>query len=205
MESLDYSMSSRKLKNWIYQTAMAMAKYLPPLNAWTNRYGERTTFSQLVDHLIAVNPSTQSCGGTHILEALGKIYIADQNQSILENEARKKLTLYLKDEYLEVIDKQSVDGFWDERWCGSFSQDPFGPMTPAEYHVLVTGHILGVLHEIDGGRSVPDYVTSNAAGWLNKCISSDSEKHSLDVWLCPFTHAAIAIREAGMPLKSDRN
>jgi hypothetical protein len=54
-------------------TAIALTKYLPPQDKWVNRFGEATSFSQLVRHLFVVDLNTQSCGGTHILEALIQI------------------------------------------------------------------------------------------------------------------------------------
>src|SRR5207248_1821096 len=76
-------------------TAIAFAKYLPPKKEWTNRFRERTSFSQLTQHLLHLDMNSQSCAGTHILQALANIDSADGRYSILDKETRKQVDAYL--------------------------------------------------------------------------------------------------------------
>lgn len=50
-------------------TAIAYTLYLPPQRAWVNKLGERTTFDELAEAVIAVPPHKSSCGGPASLPA----------------------------------------------------------------------------------------------------------------------------------------
>jgi hypothetical protein len=97
-------------------TAMAYAKYLPPKRDWENRFGERTSFSQLVKHLFRVDLNSQSCAGTHIFEALIQISDADHQYSLLDNQTRNQLDIYLTTTINQIVRSQQPDGGWNKQW-----------------------------------------------------------------------------------------
>ena len=72
-------------------TVMAYVTYLPPQTTWENRFGERTSFSDVVNILLRKDLNKESCAGTHILEALVCIEDADRIQPILDDFSRQRI------------------------------------------------------------------------------------------------------------------
>jgi type II secretory pathway pseudopilin PulG len=175
-------------------TAMAFAKYLPPKTEWSDRFGERTSFSELVQKLMAVPPSSQSCAGTHIFQALVQLDRADQHCSILVPEVRRQLDSYLNSTIQQVVSHQLEDGSWGMQWCDAISSSNTGRMTVFESRLLVTGHLLEPLNALSPGRRPPGAVYDRAAAWLTQALNSREYARD-DTMLCPFTHAARTTRE----------
>jgi hypothetical protein len=174
-------------------TAMAYARFLSPKKEWTNRFGERTSFSQLTRHLINLNLNTQSCAGTHIFQALVKLEDADRRYSILDDQTRQQLDIYLEGILKEVGRSQLQDGSWNFHWCSSINLKDDEPMT-AESRVLVTGHLLEVLNSLDSQHRLPEDTYLRAAHWVERTLNS--KDFALDASLiCPFTHAARSARD----------
>jgi hypothetical protein len=148
-------------------TAMAFTKYLPPQEKWVNRFGEATSFSDLTRHLFGVNLNAQSCGGTHILEALIQIFNTDHHHPILDYKTRMELTSYLKNIAVEIAQNQQSDGHWDMHWCGALGSDT-ASMPPIESRLLVTGHLLQMLDELDPQFRPPNTVLLKGAQWVTQ-------------------------------------
>jgi hypothetical protein len=184
-------------------TAMALTRYLPPRKEWVDRFGEGTTFSKLVQHLLHVDPNRQSCGGTHLLEALGLIAKADQRCAILDEDTRQKLQSYLTRTFHEIVQRQQPDGGWNKRWCAAINNDDTGRMSPLEMRVLVTGHLVAILREIDVSRIIPRKTYERAAEWLERSLRSNNI-HSGPSWICPVTHASVSIYEVEQPREGKR-
>lgn len=183
-------------------TAVAFANYLPPNKEWVNRFRERTTFSQLAQHLLEVDPNTQSCAGSHVFEALGLIAKADRNNLILDKNTREQLHGYLAKTLHEIVERQQSDGGWNQRWCSAINQDETGQMTELEMRVLVTGHLVGILREIDFSHEIPETAYERAADWLQNSLKS-TEIHTSASWLCPVTHAAVSVRAVKARITAD--
>jgi len=175
-------------------TAMALAKYLPPKKEWVNRFRERTTFSQLARLLLRLDPNSQSCAGTHIFQALVKTDQADRRYSILDSETRKQLDSYLTATLRQVVQRQQPDGGWSKQWCDRINNDKTGVMTPVEYRILVTGHLLEVLNPLVAPQRLPNAIYARAAEWLEQALNS-KEIRPHGSLLCPFTHAARSAQE----------
>lgn len=175
-------------------TAMAYAKYLPPQKQWINRFNEQTSFSQLAQFLLKVDPKTQSCAGTHIFQALVAVDNADRRFSILDNETRKQLDSYLIRTVKEAVLRQQADGGWDHQWCDTVQKNDAKTTDVQNYdRLLVTGHLLEVLNSLDSERRPPNMVYLHAAEWVMQSL------HSLVIptnaaMVCPFTHAARSAR-----------
>lgn len=170
-------------------TAMALAEYLPPKEKWVTRFGEATSFSQLVRHLLGVDLNTQSCGGTHILEALIQIHNTDRHHSILDPETRTQLSSYLKNIVSEIVQNQQADGHWNKDWCKAVNADT-DSLPTEETRLLVTGHLLQMLTELDPQFRPPDAVFTKGAQWITQTLNSPDVHYNAD-WLCPFTHGVI--------------
>jgi len=182
-------------------TAMAYVKYLAPQKEWVNRFGERTSFSQLVKHLFLVDLNSQSCAGIHIFEALVRIYNADEHYAILDNETRKQLNSYLKATIHEIVQNQQADGGWKKQWCASVNDD-IGKMTPIEARLLVTGHLLQILNELDSQWRPTNMVYVRAAEWIKQVLNSPNTHYDV-FWLCPFTHGVLNARSILMHYPKD--
>jgi hypothetical protein len=170
-------------------TAMALTEYLPPQENWVNRFGETTSFSQLVKRLFDVDLNAQSCGGTHILEALIQIYNTDRIHPILDDSTRMKLNSYLKAIVTEIVQNQQADGHWNKDWCKAVNPDT-GLEPTVETRLLVTGHLLQMLNELDPEFRPPNTVFTKGAQWITQTLNS-SDVHYDVGWLCPFTHGVI--------------
>jgi hypothetical protein len=170
-------------------TAMAYAKYLPPKKEWTNRFGEKTTFSQMTEYLIGLDPNSQSCAGTHIFQALAAIDGADKREAILDHEARTQLDRYMTATISQVIFYQQSDGGWNWQWCDAIR----GSSKSIDSRILVTGHLLEVLTVLDSRRGFPEAVSRRAAVWAKQALSSP-DFHPDASLICPFTHASRGIR-----------
>jgi len=83
---------------------------LVPKKDWVNRFRERTSFSQLAQHLLHLDMNSQSCAGTHVFQALVKIDSAVRHCSLLDTETRKQLDSYLATTLYQVVQRQQADG-----------------------------------------------------------------------------------------------
>ena len=176
-------------------TAIAYAKYLPPRREWANQFGERATFSQMVQQLLALDPDAQSCAGTHVFQALVKLSDADRRDSILDNQTRKHLESYLSNTLAEIVHNQQPDGSWDKHWSKPLNEDK-GPSAPFQMSFLVTGHLLETLSVLPPARRLSSDVCSRAVAWVQQALNS--KEFTADASsLCPFTHAVGAVRRLG--------
>ncbi len=175
-------------------TAIAFAKYLPPKQEWVNRFRERTSFSRLAQHLLQLDLNSQSCAGTHILQALVNIQTADRVHSILNTKTRKQLGTYVTEKLQEILRRQQADGSWSREWCDAINKDETGLITPLQFRILVTGHLLEVLNSLDSQQRPPNPVYLQAAEWVRQALNSNEIRPDGSLF-CPFTHAARSARE----------
>jgi hypothetical protein len=170
-------------------TAQAFATYIPPAKSWIDRFGKETTFSELTNELLRRGHAHQSCAGTHALQALARIMIADQRSGILHRQARLEVRSFLDLALGDAIRNQRDDGSWDYGWTE-------GTRRPAELsefnsQVIVTGHLLEILLEME--PRTPRRVSENAADWLiHNIVKNDFQTAPIPT--CPLTHAVKAAR-----------
>ncbi len=173
-------------------TAMAYTYYLPPKNKWLNRFGEQTSFSQMVERLLTTDLGSQSCAGTHIFEALVKIRNADERNSILDRETRIRLDSYVADTVKQVVEHQHPDGSWGRDW---FDSNKIGSAS-IEDRILVTGHVLEVLSCLEPEDRPSRTVYVRGAEWDQEALNSPTNSAVLGFrFICPFTHAARTARQ----------
>jgi len=179
-------------------TALAFAKYLPPQKEWITRFGDRVSFSQLVRSLIHRDFNTESCAGTHLLQALIQIDNADHGCSLLDHVTRDELDSHLTAIVHEVVGRQRDDGSWDWQWSYLIDDVRLGATPPFQVRVLVTAHLLEALMALDSRRRPSDAIYERAGKWLRQSL--DSKNITRDgSWICPFTHAARAAGEILIP------
>jgi len=186
-------------------TALAYTKYLPPKKEWANRFGERTTFSQLARHLLNLDLKSQSCAGTHIFNALAKIHKADRRYSILDSKTQKELDSFMTTMLRGVVQRQQKDGSWNNQWYAPGPDLGAGAKPTVESKILVTGHLLEVLNSLDSERRPLDVVYLRAAECLRQSLNSpEIHNDGYGHLICPFTHAARTAREILSPTQTNR-
>lgn len=168
-------------------TALAYASYLPPRKEWVNRFAERTSFSQLTSRLLQRDLNAESCAGSHLLQALVQIDLADHACQILDSATRQRLDAYLTQTLQELVRRQREDGSWDWQWSDGLKEPASLP--PLVRRFLVTGHLGELLLSLDARRRLPEPVGAHAAEWLRNSLSSTDIRRD-GFWICPFTHAA---------------
>ncbi len=178
-------------------TAIAYAHYLPPARDWTDRFGRTTTFSTLLQHLIDMGYSGQSCGGLHVLQAIAAIVEADYRRGILDRRIRLVGRRFVQDSVKLALLSQSEDGAWDLDWFHpssdvlSHSSDP----SSLESRIVVTGHMLQLMH--DELRDPPRHAMLRATRWLigvlEKLPKGSKPTH---IGVCPLTHALVGIQRS---------
>jgi hypothetical protein len=188
----NFSLDQREI-TW---TAIAYAHYLPPARHWTDRFGRTTTFSGLLQHLVDLGYSGQSCGGLHVLEAIAKIVEADYRSGILDRRTRLAGRRFLRDSLEQAVLSQSEDGSWDLGWFRPNSDETSRTSDPSSLdpRIVVTGHMLQLMHEI---RNPPRRAILRATRWLIEVLEKlpNGSKQN-QVRVCPLTHALLGIQRS---------
>lgn len=171
-------------------SVLAYTNYLPPLKAWENRFGERITFSAIVEELLGRDLNKHSCGGTHILDALIQIDEADRIHNLLEVGTRKKLVFFINRIIEQIASSQEDDGSFPSRWCSSIQGA--SPKTLIS-DLLISGHILEAFSPDKTMRELPPDTSRRALLWIDSTVRSNSYTPTRAL-ICPFTHAVRALR-----------
>ena len=171
-------------------TAMALAGYLPPRNEWVNRFGESFNFSSLAETLMQRNLDYESCGGTHIVQAIVSIGNADKAFSILENSTRQRLAEYLETKVNALNQNQRVDGSWGDRWWVSGIPHDRARMS-TDTRFLITAHVLDIVDTGKKERRLEESTRSAALAWLADVRHQPAIRDRASI--CPITHASRAL------------
>jgi hypothetical protein len=164
---------SESLANFTFEqrelcwSVIAYSKYLPPQRSWTDKYGRKSTFSDVVTHLMATTFSRQSCAGTHVLQALLAVADSDCRFGLLGPSVRMDLHQYLGHLGQQMVASQCDDGSWVSSWWNSAG----AASHPDDFEkLLVTGHLLEMsLHPLLG---VSQEVQLRATEWLLNAMSN---------------------------------
>jgi hypothetical protein len=173
-------------------TAIAYAGYLPPARKWTDRFGRTTSFSQLLESLIASGYSGKSCGGMHVLQAIAAIVEADYRYGILDRRVRVIGHDFLRHSVERALLSQSRDGAWDLSWYDLGSRDVRNDRPSFESKVVVTGHMLELLQRLRD--QPPDRAIVRSTRWLIGALKESKSKSSDVLGTCPLAHALRAVR-----------
>lgn len=180
-------------QNEIAWTAIAYAHYLPPARQWTDRFGRTTTFSELLQHLMDLGFAGQSCGGTHVLQAVIAIIEADYRSGILNRKTRLAGHKFLENAMGQALLNQGDDGSWNLNW---YRGRPLGTAADADaalknkYKIVVTGHMLESMHSL---RDPPLRAISRSTRWLIGSLQQSKSKE-FRIETCPLTHALRGIQ-----------
>ena len=129
-------------------STISYVRYLYPLKAWRNKYGEQISVSALVNELLDKTPEAGPCDGLHRLEALVLLYRVDNaaeaagQKSILSKNDRRRMLGYLKRTSELLVAAQSTDGYWARQWSRGTPPDPRDKQVTPHDKLLITGHQL---------------------------------------------------------------
>jgi hypothetical protein len=169
-------------------TAVSYASYIPPSKSWTNRFGEKTSFSELLSFLIAQDIEGRSCAGTHLLQAIMQIQAADREHGILEPPARIKARHFMEDTLRRIYGSQQLDGSWTSQWHRSGT--PVADDTSFQYRLIVVGHMLEILPSL---RDFKLATRVKATEWMLDALKSFPDNKQV-FGICPLTHALRGVR-----------
>ncbi len=119
----------------------ALALWLPPSVTWTDQFGNRYSFDELVEHLLAIPWGEGACSGTHVPYAVASILCVAAQYPLLSPSVRKRSVRWLSELSQHLDRSQRAEGGWDENWAGTDTTPRlFG--NPVLDRITVTGHHL---------------------------------------------------------------
>ncbi len=129
----------------------ALALWLPPETTWTNQFGDRYSFDELVQHLIAIPRGQGACGGSHVASSTAAILRVDDQYRLLSPSVRKQALVWFAD-LSELLERtQRPEGGWDRTWPGTKTKE-------AMYHHPVLDRITVIGHHLEWIAIVPESV-----------------------------------------------
>ena len=191
------SLSRFSLLQELEFTSIAYARWLPPTSSWENRFGERFTFDDLVEALVASPLGKGSCQGCHVPYALVSILLAsDQYPHIISGSTRAKLEERLRAISESLSRNQIEGGGWDKRWSGSYVDHPdniFFEFKPHFDKISATGHHLEWIALVPPGlRPEQSVITSAVKSLIDDILRLSDEDLAKSKGFLPITHAARA-------------
>jgi hypothetical protein len=165
-------------------TAVALATYWPT-DRWTNRFDESSSFDSLASELMEREPFRQSCGGTHLLQALACILLrkADSLQPATAQRARAYISAAL--DAREDSDRTRLHITWQDG-VPRLRRDR-GPS------LLVTGHLVEFLLTSSAAFGGTRQPTRESITWLQSELMRYSASIVPEKDICEVTHAFRAV------------
>lgn len=206
-ELLVDSLSGFNLSRHEYEwSTICYARYLFPLKAWDNKYGEKIDVAALVEELINHPLDAGPCNGLHRFEAMAVLYRADEKLQQLPPKTREKMLSHMRGAGRLLTVSQHPDGYWNRHWPRgrkAFAAvakpgeavDPKAPPkddTPLHDKLLVTGHQLEWLALAPEEVQPPREQVVRAGQWLSRTLVEMDEKVLLETY-GPYSHAARAL------------
>lgn len=96
----------------------AMAYWVPPETVWTDRFGNRCSFDELIERLTAIPYGDGACGGCHVPYTIATILGVDRQYLLLSESARRQAVQRLKELSTHLEATQRPEGGWDATWVG---------------------------------------------------------------------------------------
>src|SRR5579884_1851167 len=172
-------------------SALAFALYLPPSNAWTDKYGRHRDFDKLAGELMRRPFRAQGCGGTHLLYSLAALYQVDQHHRVLTSAVRGAVRKYLANVVGRLAETQLPCGAWVSRWEARQAPDLglAGQGAAPDGDLLVTGHHVEWMLLLPTDLLPPRDCFIRAARWLELRLSNTPADELARLY-CPYSHAA---------------
>lgn len=167
-------------------TAIAYSLYLPPQREWSNRDEESFTFDGLASELLQRPLKGESCGGTHLIEAMTLLARVDLKTPVLSSSVREAIRRNLQAYISAAIESQADEGYWTSGWDQTETRND-----STSVKLIITGHLLEVMEYLPQDLQPDAEVYRRAADWLCSELSQNLLKPSQ---FCPWTHAYCSIR-----------
>jgi len=186
-----------QLDGEVYWDVLAVAVYLAPRGAWTNRFGRSFSFNDVAARIVDTDLIESPCAGTHALTTLTLLLRIDAERPIFSASGRRHVDSYLRGKFDRAIATQDPAGRWGTLWHiehpARLRSARYGAATGDTSQLLATGHILEWLLLCPEAWLEPhaDAVQRGAEALFEMLRSATLE--SLWEDYCPATHAANAL------------
>jgi len=97
--------------------ACALALWLPPETTWIDQFGNRYSFDELVERLMAIRRGEGPCGGCHVPYAVVTILGVDRQYPVLSASVRQRSLEWLGELSAHLEETQCPEGGWDGAWA----------------------------------------------------------------------------------------
>jgi hypothetical protein len=121
--------------------ACALALWLPPETTWSDQFGNRYSFDELVERLLAIRWGEGPCGGCHVPLSVVTILRVDDQYELVSRRVRKRALRRLEELSHLLEGTQRADGGWDKSWPATHTIERVFD-DPVLDRITVTGHHL---------------------------------------------------------------
>jgi hypothetical protein len=182
-------------------TVMAIAAYLPPASKWTNRWGAQFTLSDLARELFKKNMGDGPCFGGHTLFAMCYLLRVDEQDRVLDDETRQRITEYLLNARERLETNQLPSGVWTPDWA---SANPTNARDSAKEDLtsdllLATGHHLEWISVAPPQFRPKKETIQRAVDWCCRTLTALEGSLDLKSLRCPMTHALLSVNRYYFP------
>jgi hypothetical protein len=194
---LDDTVANFTLEGEIFWEAVAIAIYVPPNRSWTNKFGKRFSFDDLVADLIQRPLESSPCCGTHGLIALTMVLNADAVSPVLSDRVRDSLWKHLHTTVDRLVHVESRAGGWSTDWFQRPLDSAQGELaTVAPEQILqATGHHLEWLMLLPPKLQPQREIYRRAAQrCLQLLLTQTRDKPWLGEHFCESIHAARSVK-----------
>lgn len=199
-------------------TAAAFVLYLPPANAWTDKFGRKFDFDSLAMKLMARPFYRTSCYGSHTLNTLALLSRVDQKHRLLSYDVRTKVATLLHASAKFLENQQDASGSFPTNWYFPLLREAWyreligpgdhekiakklnewrwtqdGKTSIANAPIHVTGHHLEWMLLLPSEQRCSNSVFERGANYLLGRLSQIGESDA-KISYCPVTHAVRVLR-----------
>ena len=147
----------------------SLAFWLPPERSWTNQFGEKFTFDELVMKLLRRPLGEGCCCGCHVPYAVAMILRADGQHPVLSTRVRQLAFSWLR-RVSETLEKNQLpDGGWERDW-GNTGQERLAYNDPALSRITLIGHHLEWMAFVPSEYRLPNKAIAKAVIRVEKEI-----------------------------------
>lgn len=179
--------------------AIAFALYLAPRRAWTDKFGQSTSFDDLARRLLGTSfdEPQLACEGIHVLQALAVLAAVDRQRTILSDDVRAACVRRLQEQAELVVQLQQASGALTPLWHATAERrlEAEGVLNADEQRrraLVVTGHHLEWLLLLPPESAPDDDVFLRGGRWLYEQLRAASPA-DIEAHYCPYSHAGCMV------------